>query len=318
MSRPWRIQFPDARYHVTSRGNNRQPIFLGEPDKQLFLDTLAAAVARFRLHLFAFCLMDNHFHLLVQTPEANLSQAMKWLNATYTCRFHRRHRRSGHLFQGRYRAVLVQDEAHWSHLSIYLHLNPVRAGVVEDPAEYEWSSFRDYTRGRSRFPWLRTEEVLSDYGPSGPAQRRRYRRECLALAGQTPADWEEFRSAVVLGSREVIAELAAKYRPSGQAKTVHSFVQCTRREPDWPLEVARVAKAFQVRSEDLLRRRRNFPPRLALYYHLIEQGGIGPTPVGAKLGVSPMAASQGAKQFQRLMKWDPKLRKIMEALKFKI
>lgn len=318
MARPWRIQFPDARYHVTSRGNQRQAVFRGDADKQLFLDTLMVAVSRFNLHVFAFCLMDNHFHLLVRTPEANLSQAMKWLLATYTCRFHRRHRGGGHLFQGRYKSVLVLEPAHWSHLSFYLHLNPVRAGLVADPTEFEWSSFRDYTRERSRFPWLRAEEVLAEYGPSRPSQRRQYRRTCLALAGKAPAWWEDLRAAAVLGSREAISDLAARYRPRGQEKSAHAFMQGSRPVVDWTREVARVAKAFRVPPEDLLRRRRNFPPRLALYYHLIEQGRLGPTAVAGLLGVSPMSASQGAKRFQALLQLDAKLQKIMQTLKLKV
>ena len=143
MARPWRIQYPDAIYHVTSRGNNRQEIFLEDEDRRLFLDTLAAVISRFNLHLFAFCLMSNHFHLFLRTPQANLSRAMQWLIGTYTRRFLGRHRRGGHLFQGRFKAALVADEGHWLNLSLYLHLNPVRAGLVEDPAGYEWARFRD-------------------------------------------------------------------------------------------------------------------------------------------------------------------------------
>lgn len=318
MARPWRIQFPDARYHVTSRGNNRQDVFRGEADKQLFLETLAVAVSRFNLHVFAFCLMDNHFHLLVRTPEANLSQAMKWLLATYTCRFHRRHRSGGHLFQGRYKSVLVLGPAHWSHLSFYLHLNPVRAGLVVDPAEFEWSSFRDYTRERSRFPWLFADEVLAEYGSGRPAQRRQYRRTCLALAGQAPAWWEELKTATLLGSQEEITALAARHRPRGQVKSAHAFMQGSRPVIDWTHEIARVAKAFGVQKEDLLRRRRNFPPRLALYYHLIEHGRLGPTAVAGHLGVSPMSASQGAKRFQALLQVNSKLQKIIQSLKLKV
>ena len=317
MARPWRIQFPQALYHVTSRGNNRQIIFLDDEDKQTFLATLATAVSRFDLHLFAFCLMDNHYHLFLRTPLGNLSRALQWLNTTYTVRFHRRHGRSGHLFQGRFKAVLIADEAHWLHVSMYIHLNPVRAGMVEDPAEYEWSSFRDYTRPGSRFGWLRPEEMLSEYGKSEAGQKRRYRQACLALAGTRP-DWvEQLRSGVVLGAREVVEELAKKYRPAGKGQAVPEYTQAARRQVDGERELGRVAQAFGVTPGDLLRKRRSFAPRLAAYAHLVEHCGLGVSEVAALMKVSTAAVSMGLRRFPALRQRDPSLRLRMEQLSYK-
>ena len=164
MARPWRIQYEGAVYHVAARGNNRHEIFLDDSDKEYFLNLLARAAARFELRIFAFCLMTNHYHLFLQTETANLSAAMHWLNCAYTVYFNRRHKRIGHLLQGRFKSVLVIDEIHWLHLSMYIHLNPVRAKIVEDPAEYPWSSFRDYTSAKSRFDWLDRDLILENYG----------------------------------------------------------------------------------------------------------------------------------------------------------
>jgi len=314
MARPWRIQFPDAIYHVTSRGNNRQDIFLDNQDKQLFLDTLAAAVPRFNLHLFAFCLMNNHYHLFLRTPQANLSQAMHWLNGTYTVRFFRRHRRDGHLLQGRYKAVLVADEGHWLHLSFYLHLNPVRARMVEDPAAYEWSSFRDYTRSRSRYDWLKPEEMLAPYGRSQAEQRRRYRQECLALAGKPGSVWEEIRSAVVLGPAAQREVLAKKYKPAGKPESVPDFAQARRETIKVGEELGKVAKLFRVKSEDLLCRRRNFVPRQAAYYHLVEQSGLKATEVGSLMGVKGVTVSLGAIRFRQRLLRDSALKRKIESL----
>ena len=139
MARPWRIQYEGAIYHVASRGNGRQALFLEDADRQDFLKLLAQAQDRFHLHLFAFCLMTNHYHLLLRTPDANLSDALKWLNTTFASQFMLRYRRGGHIFQGRFKSVLVEDDTYWQHLSFYIHLNPVRAGIVEEPQEYPWS-----------------------------------------------------------------------------------------------------------------------------------------------------------------------------------
>lgn len=154
MARPWRIQYPDEAYHVVQRGNNRQDIFGHNEDREDFLELLGECAERFRLHIFAFCLMTNHYHLFLRPPEANLAPAMHWVNVTYSIHFLHRHKRSGHLFQGRYKAVLVLGDEHWQVLSFYLHLNPVRTKMVEKLGDYAWSSFRDYTRARSRFKWL--------------------------------------------------------------------------------------------------------------------------------------------------------------------
>jgi REP element-mobilizing transposase RayT len=317
MARPWRIQYPGAIYHVISRGNNRQKVFLGDEDKRLFLDTLATAVSRFDLHLFAFCLMNNHYHLFLRTPGANLSQAMHWLNATYTIRFNRRRHRGGHLFQGRYKSVLVAEEAHWLHLSMYLHLNPVRAGMADNAVDYEWSSFRDYTRSRSRFGWLQPEEILSQYGSGAAQQRRNYRRECLRLAGKPTSFWEELRSAVVLGPAKVVEKLAKKYGPAGDLKEVPAFLEAKRPEVEFETELKRVAEVSGVKWEDLLRRHRNFVPRLLAYYHLVEQCGLRVSQVAPKMGVSRMAVSLGVRRMKERLAKDSALSKLVELLSLK-
>ena len=172
MSRPWRIQYEDAVYHISVRGNNRQAIFLDDEDRSHFLGLLPRAIERFRLQIFAFCLMDNHYHLFLRTPKANLSQAMHWVNGTYTGYFNWRHQRDGHLLKGRYKSVLVTDETHYLHLSMYVHLNPVRAGMVEDPAQYQWSSFTDYIAIKPRFNWISRDEILDNYGGRLTRHRR--------------------------------------------------------------------------------------------------------------------------------------------------
>ena len=178
MARPWRVQFPGAVYHVMARGNDRQDIFLEDSDRLDMIDLLSRAASRFKLDIFSFCLMSNHYHLFMRTREPNLARAMQWLNGSYTNRFNRSHSRSGHLLQGRYKSVLVTDEAHWLHLSIYIHLNPVLAGMVEKPTDYEWSSCRDFTRIKKRFDWLQPDDLLASYGHNDRTRRNSGKSIC--------------------------------------------------------------------------------------------------------------------------------------------
>ena len=315
MSRPWRIQFPDAVYHLTARGNNRAPIFLDDRDRREFQALLGQAVSRFQLTVFAFCLMTNHYHLFLRTARPNLSLALQWLNANYSRRFHRRHGSSGHLFQGRYHAVLVAAESHYLQLSMYLHLNPVRAGLVKNPAHYPWSSFQDYLRPRPRFEWLEPGAILAEYG-DGPAARRNYRRECLALAGARP-DWaEEIKHAVILGSQEAVEQLKKRYRPAGKRETVSGYAAAERRAVDVPAELARLAKRFGVPARDLLRKRRNFPARFAAYYHLVEHCRLSVGETAAALGVKSASVSWGLRRCREAARRDKKLESTLQSLNF--
>jgi REP element-mobilizing transposase RayT len=314
MARPWRIQFPDAIYHIHTRGNSRQDIFHSDRDREDFLGLLGEAVLRFSLQVFAFCLMTNHYHLFLRTPKPNLAAAMHWLNGTYTSRFNRRNRRSGHLLQGRYQAVVVAEESHWLHLSMYLHLNPVRARMVEDPADYAWSSFRDYTRPGSRFGWLSPGLVLAEYGESESRQRRQYRLECLALAGTRPSWVEQFRSAVFLGTKEVWEELARRYQPGGRKEAVPEYQEAKREKVDLDAELRRVAEAFATEPENLLQRRRNHWPRLAAYQHLVINCGARVREVADRMGVSPAAVTLGIKSWQKLLETRPELKETLRKL----
>ena len=162
MTRPLRIEFKGAVYHVTSRGNARQAIFLTEEDFADFLRVLCSVVKRYRFLLHAYCLMNNHYHLMIETPEGNLSKGMRQLNGLYTQRFNRKHQRVGHLFQGRYQAILVDKDNYLLELSRYVALNPVRAKIVKDPKDWEWSAYQA-TTGHKGISCLTTDWILSQF-----------------------------------------------------------------------------------------------------------------------------------------------------------
>ena len=150
MARRWRIQYPNAVYHVMSRGVNRGKIFTTQKDYLHFIGCLKRATEKFDLNIFAFVLMGNHYHLLLSTPNANLVKAMQWLQTAYSIYYNKKHRRWGHLFQGRYNAILVEDESYWTGLSYYIHCNPIRARMVTDLSKYSWSSYPTYIRKDSQ------------------------------------------------------------------------------------------------------------------------------------------------------------------------
>ncbi len=208
MARPIRVEYEGAVYHVTARGNERQRIFRSEEDHILFLTSLEQCVEQHGLRVHGYCLMPNHYHLLIETPRGNLSRAIGWLQTTYTIRFNRKHRRSGHLFQGRFKAHLVEADAYAMTLLRYVHLNPVRSRNKSVPvsaerrgflSEYKWSSHRYYLGSTKPPGWL-CLDWLSFFGQSRQRAQREYRRfieEAFEAGMESP--WGELKSGLVLG-----------------------------------------------------------------------------------------------------------------------
>lgn len=175
MARPLRVEYPGAFYHVIARGNNREKLFKNDRDKKKFIEYLEKAVGRFSIIIHTYCLMSNHYHLLVETPDANLSKAMQWVNVSYATYFNKKHRRYGHLFQGRYKAILIDADAYLKHLSRYIHLNPVRAKMVSSPAAYQWSSYGAFS-GEQKVPkFIETNWLLSNFGKNRKEAQKNYR-----------------------------------------------------------------------------------------------------------------------------------------------
>ena len=223
MSRPLRIEWEGGFYHITARGNEKRPIFRIERDFLRFVGRFERIYERYGVVIHAYVLMTNHYHLLLETPRENLSTALHDLNTAYTNYFNRRHDRVGHLFQGRYRSIVVEKDSYLLELSRYIHLNPVRAGMVKRPEAYRWSSYPCYLSSGFCPEWLRREEILGQMDKSPVKGRRKYRqfveeglnREIrdplravmggIALGGET--FWEEVRERVqgLQGGSEVPA-----------------------------------------------------------------------------------------------------------------
>ena len=244
MARPLRIDVPGGWYHVTARGNERRAVFLDARDRDRFVGLLAELPGRFGVRVHAYVLMGNHWHTLIETPDANLSRVVQWVQVSYSVWFNRRHRRVGHLFQGRFKAIVFEaEELAWG-LSQYVHLNPVRlkqlgldkvaqgrsrAGLGSEPTaevvaarlkrlrEYRWSSYRAYTGLASVPEWLTTAIVLG--GTSGQAARQHaYAEETEAFVREGRVDpvWERLRGGVLLGGEQFLARMQAYLKGNHQ------------------------------------------------------------------------------------------------------
>ena len=176
MARPLRIEYPGAFYHITSRGNERKDIFRSARDREKFLSYPESSTQRYAAVIHVYCLLTNHYHLLLETPLGNLSQIMRHINGAYTTYFNSRRQRSGHLFQGRYKAIVVDADEYAGELSRYIHLNPVRAGIVERPEEYQWSSYQCYIGYRKKPQWLKTDFISEYFGKKVSTAQKRYRK----------------------------------------------------------------------------------------------------------------------------------------------
>ncbi len=175
MTRPLRVEYSGAIYHIINRGNAGENLFRGIKDREKFLKYFEKAVDRFSLKIHTYCLMTNHYHFLVETLQPNLSKAFQWINVSYAAYFNRKYRRKGHLFQGRFKSILVDADEYLKQLSRYIHLNPVRAKLVEHPADYPWSSYPVYI-GKAKSPgWLQTGWLLSQFGKKKKEAGKNYK-----------------------------------------------------------------------------------------------------------------------------------------------
>ena len=211
MARPLRIEYPGAVYHVTARGNEKKPVFKDDQDRLNFLNTLQHVNKRYNWLCHAYCLMTNHYHLLIETPDGNLALGMRQLNGVYTQLFNKRHGRTGHLFQGRYKAILIQKDSHLLEVSRYAVLNPVRAKMVEKPDDYAWSSYLATAGKEKPHPSLTTDWVLGQFsGKRGKAEQEYRQFVSWGIGKQTI--WTEVRGQALLGEDDFVDKLAYHLR----------------------------------------------------------------------------------------------------------
>ncbi|MBK5276808.1 MAG: transposase [Desulfuromonadales bacterium] len=320
MARQLRIQYPGAVYHVTCRGNEQRKIFLDDEDRMRFLRILAQSLNIYSAKLYAFVLMDNHFHVLLETPLGNLSEIMRHFNISYTGYFNRRHKRVGHLYQGRYKSILVEKEAYLSVLSRYIHLNPIRLKKLQKSSakeklekllNYSWSSLPVYIETNKGDGMIDCTLVLADYGGDTEKGRKAYLKQLFsdidagfnvneAIFGQSILGGEGFIHWV---KETFLGESETREQPSvGKIKNYQhkeTILELIEKETGKDLETLRKEKGSLRRMA------------IDLLYRF---GGLKGPEVGALMGIDYTAVSQERKRLREAIAQDRELKEMMARL----
>ena len=291
MARPLRISYPNAFYHVTYRGNDRRAIFRDDHDRTRFLERLRSALEIFSVRVHAYVLMSNHFHLIVETPKANLSEFMRQFNISYTGYYNRRHRRIGHLYQGRFKAIVVDQDSYLLELSRYVHLNPVRIKAkaqspaterIREISQYRWSSLPGYVDRKRKESWITYEAVLGYVGGS----RQKYAafvQDGIRQGFATP--WDDLLAQMVLGDRNFLEKLKGMKNAviKGSAKDQPSYRMIQSVEAKTVLKQA--ADYFRLSEADLTKKRGQHRQERALVMELLHRySGLKQRMIGERFG----------------------------------
>ncbi|UCG11070.1 MAG: transposase [Deltaproteobacteria bacterium] len=307
MARPVRMNHPDTFYHVLSRGNERKEIFRMEKDYKKFKQTIARMVERFELEVHGYVLMSNHYHLLIRTRCANLSRAMQWLGLTYSIWFNLRHNRSGHLFQGRFKSFVIENDKYFAAMCLYIHRNPIRAGMVKNLLDYPWSSYHAYANPKKEKnePWLTTTLVLGMHGGS----RKRFVEAQTAYSDVESSLLDELRYGLILGEERFVEEW--KERLQEEAHREKPQVRAVLKDQNISSVVETVLSKLRVEDgTSLLKplRGEKRPDRDLAIYILCHLGVFTHRDIGRVFGVGYTSVSGALKRAGSYMDADKKIR----------
>jgi REP element-mobilizing transposase RayT len=310
MARQWRIAYPGALYHILSRGNDRREIFRSNADREMFLDLIGEFSDRFQIDVFAYVLMDNHYHLLLRTREGNISKAMQWLGTTYTRKFNNRHGVGGHLFQGRYKSILVENDQYLLGLSCYIHRNPIRAGMVKRLGDYPWSSYLSYGYARKTPEWLKTDLILGVVAQSGEDPRQHYRTKVQEYSDESASVWEDVKHGLIFGSEAFVTDIRSRFLTDETNPELPQYNRVKKAvSPDEMLK--RMAAALDFDLENAIIKKR-IPPsdrdkRDLLLYALWKTGTLTNQEIGKYFGLTYSAVSHQVSGTEQRLKQDKKL-----------
>ncbi len=312
MSRSWRIEFEGAYYHVLSRGNEQREIFKDDEDRELFLELVGEMADRFEIEIYAYVLMTNHYHIILKTNKANLSESMQWFGLTYSRRYNIRHKRSGHLFQGRFKSFLIENDAYLTQLSCYIHRNPLRAGITNRLSDYQWSSYLTYAYGKKPKNWLKIKLILSQFKGNRKEKYKAYRQKVQKYSSEEKRVWEDFRHGLFYGTQEFIDEMREKYLPEKPHKEKPQQ-RDVRRSKDIIGQLETVAKEIGADLEKYRSSRRlsgeDKTKRDLLINILWEMGIYKNNEIGSFFNVSYSSVSKSVSIIRKQIISDKKLKK---------
>lgn len=306
MARPLRIEYPGGFYHVTSRGNEQKEIFKSDKDREQFISYLESASSRYGAVVHGYCLMNNHYHLLLETPSGNLSEIMRHINGAYTTYFNVKRKRAGHLFQGRYKAILVDADEYAKELSRYIHLNPVRAGITEKPVEYAWSSYKAYIGIGKKPEWLKTEFILNYFDEKRTKAQKGYEQFVSIMIGREyESPLKATVASTILGASEFVKEITEKYlkhKPAG--RDLPALRELSQRPSIEKIE--EIVSSVISGDEHL--------SNAATIYFSHKYSGARLKEVGVRFGIGESAVSQASRRFVMKMSKDNKLKRTVEKI----
>jgi REP element-mobilizing transposase RayT len=301
-----------------SRGNERQDIFRCDDDRKMFLDLIGDFSERFEIDMFAYVLMDNHFHLLLRTRQANLPKAMQWLGTTYTRKFNNRHDRSGHLFQGRYKSILVENDQYLLHLSCYIHRNPIRAGIISRLADYPWSSYLSYGYARKTPKWLDTSLILNLMTNSRTDPHLEYREKVQQYSDETKNIWEDVENGLIYGSEDFVTDIRSRFLSEDKnpelpqcnqiAKTITTRELLNNAAAALNFDLKAAATGKRVTPEDK-------DKRDLLIFLLWESGRLTNKEIGSYFGLTYSSVSRRVAKTRKRLPQENELNNTFEKLK---
>jgi REP element-mobilizing transposase RayT len=299
MARPLRITYPGAFYHVTSRGNEKKAIFKSQADREKFLFYLESATRRYDAVIHVYCLMDNHYHLLLETPSGNLSQIMRHINGAYTTYFNTKRQRAGHLLQGRFKAILVDIDEYSKELSRYIHLNPIRAKIVDRLQDYRWSSYLDYIGNRKTPAWLERNFILGYFGKKAKIAEKNYREFIeTELTQKYKSPLTEVVGSAVLGSADFVDEIKKRFIDGKKANRDLPAIRALSSKPTIKGIIKEVESAFNQQPAQV--------KNVSLYLcHRHTASGL--KQIGQHFNIGESAVSQASRRFGLKIKQDKKL-----------
>ncbi len=309
MTRPLRINFKNAVYHIIARGNRKEKIFYSDEDKKLFQEKMNKTFQKYSLICYAYCLLDNHYHLFLKTPKANLSQGMHYLNASYANYFSAKYRLSGPLFQGRYKSILVDQDQYALVLSAYIHLNPYRA-QIKDWIDYPASSLLDYLgKRKSLIENINTQFILQQLHPQLHQSRPLY-LQYLQNNLKLKYPKEEIRYSIALGSETFLKKIEQHISSYGKDREIQATNSILHETPE--NMIALVSNTFQISLEDILAKRRGNNYRILALYLIKNYTSLSLKEIGKIFSMDYTAVSQAARRFEDRMSKDKSLKKKVE------
>ncbi len=314
MARQLRIEFTGAFYHITSRGNLRDAVFFDDKDRERFIEILCKTKERYGYLLHAYILMDNHYHLLMETPKANISRIMQNVNTSYTVYVNKRYGRSGHLFQGRFKGLVVDKNEYLVTLSRYIHLNPVRAGIVKRPEDYRWTSYRTFIDKAAKQRLVDTADTLGIFSEKRGKAIGRYKAFVEAGLGGSENPLKEVEAGIILGRgrfRDKIGRILDLVKKDEELPQVKKL----RGEKSLEGIVKTCGKHFNLESWELIRRRRGLPARQTAIYLSKVLSGRTNRAIGEYFCIKGVAVSKVIRATEEKIAGDKMFRRQIAELK---